>query len=106
MATMRQRPRMPKQMPETTSEHPEYVALILGELRALRKEVDRLTVAVRRPERTKYSPGQAARRLGIGRTKVYDLMKREDLAYVVEEGRRFITEAACQDYERRARTRG
>ena len=69
----------------------DALAIVVGELRVLQRELARLGAverelarlrdAVRRPERILYRPEEAARRLKVGRTKLYDLWNSGVLAY-------------------------
>ena len=60
----------------------------------------RLRDAIRRPERVIYRPAEAARRLKVGRTKLYDLWNSGHLAYHRDRAGRYSTEAQVQAYLR------
>ena len=79
----------------------EMAAIVL-ELCSVREELARLRHAVRRPERVIYRPAEAARRLQIGRTKLYELWNSGALAYNRDRAGRYSTEAQIMAYLRDA----
>jgi excisionase family DNA binding protein len=88
----------------------EAVVYLVGEVYQLRRtvevlaeQVSRLTTKVQRPDLQKYTVAEACDRLKLGHTKIYDLMNAGELEYVVEAGRRIITEEAVQSWERKNR---
>ncbi len=90
----------------------EALAVVVGELRGVRqelarldgveRELARLREAVRRPERIVYRPVEAAQRLKVGKTMVYQLWNNEQLAYHRDKKGRYSTEAQIQAYLRDA----
>ena len=88
----------------------ETAELILQEIRALGEKIEamsaqiaRLTAKIERPDLVKRNVNDAAKRLGISRSAVYREIKAGQLESVKERGRRFVTEEACQTWERRQR---
>ncbi len=67
-------------------------------LARLSKEVSRLRVAVRRPERARYRPAELAERLGISRMSVYRLWNSGKIQYKKDGRGRFSTEADVMAY--------
>jgi excisionase family DNA binding protein len=58
---------------------------------------------LRRPDRVKYTVLEAAERLGLSRSKVFELLKTQELQSVKESGRRLITEEMIERWEREQR---
>jgi excisionase family DNA binding protein len=57
-------------------------------------------------ERLLYRPGEAAELLGIGRSKMWELLARKEIESVKIDGARRIPAAAIKDYVRRLRQDG
>ena len=88
----------------------EAAIVILQEVRALTEKVEvmgrqlaRLTTKVERPDLVKYAVDEAAERMGISRSKLYDEINAGRLEHIKEGRRTFITEEAVQSWERTLR---
>ena len=56
-------------------------------------------------EKLLYRPNEAAKLLGIGRTRLFDLIRTGELRSMKRDGYRFITADALRDYVRQAGAR-
>jgi excisionase family DNA binding protein len=81
----------------------EVIEPLQSQIANLQEETRQLRLMLRRPDRVKYTVLEAAERLGLSRSKVFELLKTQELQSVKESGRRLITEEMIERWEREQR---